>query len=83
MMHATYAGSMSTVQIRNVPEELSRELKARAARAGTSLSDYLLTELTQLVARPSVEELSARIERSRVADLTPAADILAEERARR
>ncbi|HEY5684390.1 MAG TPA: hypothetical protein VIY70_03365, partial [Acidimicrobiia bacterium] len=29
------------IQIRNVPEDIHRELKMRAARAGMSLSDFL------------------------------------------
>jgi plasmid stability protein len=36
---------MPMVQIRNVPDELNRELKARAALAGMSVSEYLLREL--------------------------------------
>jgi len=44
------------VQIRNVPDALHRTLKARAALAGMSLSDYLLAELRQLAERPSLEE---------------------------
>ncbi|MGY6662104.1 MAG: FitA-like ribbon-helix-helix domain-containing protein [Glycocaulis sp.] len=49
------------VQIRNVPDALHRTLKARAALAGMSLSDYLLAELRQLAERPSLEELRARL----------------------
>lgn len=49
------------VQIRNVPDELHRELKARAARAGMSLSDYLLSEMRKVAERPTIEELRARL----------------------
>ena len=49
------------IQIRNVPDELHRELKSRAALAGMSLSDYLLQELQRSASRPSREELLARI----------------------
>ena len=52
---------MTMIQIRNVPEGLHREFKARAARAGMSLSDYLLDELRQAAERPSVEEMRARL----------------------
>lgn len=45
------------VQIRNVPEELHRKLKARAALVGMSLSDYLLDEVRRSAAKPSREEL--------------------------
>jgi plasmid stability protein len=47
---------MSMVQIRNVPDELHRELKARAARAGMTLSDYLLQEIRDLAVRPTMRE---------------------------
>jgi plasmid stability protein len=46
----------SMVQIRNVPDELHRELKVRAARAGMTLSDYLLDELRNLAVRPTMRE---------------------------
>lgn len=55
------------IQIRNVPERLHRDLKARAARAGMTLSDYLLTMVRQAAERPEPEELLRRIrERSPV-----------------
>ncbi len=47
---------MGMVQIRNVPDGLHRELKARAALAGMSLSDYLLRVLRREVDRPSREQ---------------------------
>jgi plasmid stability protein len=53
------------IQIRNVPEELHRTLKARAALAGMSLSDYLLREACKLVERPTVEELRQRLRQRR------------------
>lgn len=49
------------VQIRNVPDELARELKARAAARRQNLSDYLLGELEQIVATPSLDDLLARL----------------------
>ena len=53
---------MSTmIQIRHVPDEIHRRLKARAAEAGVSLSDYLLQHLRDLATRPTVDELRARI----------------------
>ena len=50
------------IQIRNVPEELHRKLKARAAQAGKSLSDYLLEQIRREAERPTMEELIARLE---------------------
>jgi plasmid stability protein len=49
------------VQVRNVPEALHRKLKARAADSGKTLSAYLLTELERLAARPTREEMLARL----------------------
>jgi len=49
------------VQIRNVPEALHRELKARAARAGMSLSDYLTGILERAVERATPEEMRERL----------------------
>ncbi|CAN5333400.1 hypothetical protein BH20ACT9_BH20ACT9_20650 [soil metagenome] len=37
-----------TLQIRNVPEEVHRVLRTRAANAGLSLSDYLLVEVERV-----------------------------------
>lgn len=51
------------IQIRNVPDALHRRLKARAALAGMSLSDYLLSEIREAAERPTLEELRARLER--------------------
>ena len=54
---------MSTmIQIRNVPDALHRRLKSRAALAGMSLSDYLLSEIRQVADRPTLDELRARLE---------------------
>jgi antitoxin FitA len=49
------------IQIRNVPDELHRKLKVRAAERGTSLSDYLLAEVQELADRPTVAELMDRL----------------------
>lgn len=64
------------IQIRNVPDELHREAKARAARAGMSLSEFLLREVERALAAPPVEQLleaRARRGRTRVAEPPEAA----------
>jgi antitoxin FitA len=72
---------MSMIQIRNVPEPLHRELKARAARAGMTLSDYLLALIRDATERPEPGELRARIrERSPVFPAEPPADAVRAER---
>jgi plasmid stability protein len=50
------------VQIRDLPEPVHRKLKARAAASGTSLSEYLRALLAREAARPTPQELAARIE---------------------
>jgi negative regulator of replication initiation len=49
------------IQIRNVPDDLHRKLKSKAAERGVSLSDYLLRMAEREAESISVEELSARI----------------------
>lgn len=49
------------IQLRNVPEGLHRSLKARAAMAGMSLSDYLLAEIKEIEARPTLGELREQL----------------------
>jgi len=66
---------MGLIQIRNVPEDVHRTLKVRAAAEGTSLSDYVLRELTRVARAPTPDELDARI-RERTAAGVTTADIL-------
>ena len=69
------------VQVRNVPDALHRKLKVRAAGAGRTLSDYLRAELERLAARPTRDEMLARIHsRARVNLKTPASTVIREER---
>jgi antitoxin FitA len=78
-MHAGWSHRMA--QIRNVPEALHRKLKVRTADLGQTLSDYLLTELERLAARPTREEMLSRIHsRKRVTLKTSAAVVIREER---
>ncbi|HWC15897.1 MAG TPA: hypothetical protein VG498_02750 [Terriglobales bacterium] len=49
------------IQLRNVPDGLHRALKARAALAGMSLSDYLLAEIKEIAERPTLDELRNRL----------------------
>jgi plasmid stability protein len=49
------------IQVRNVPDDVHRTLKARAALAGMSLSDFLLTEMQQIAERPTIGELRERL----------------------
>jgi len=49
------------IQLRNVPDDLHRSLKARAALAGMSLTDYLLAEIKEIAERPTLAELQERL----------------------
>ena len=74
---------MTTIQVRNVSEETSRALKAKAALEGRSLSDFLLRELDRIATRPSRAELLERITSRPVSALDPAPRVLAEQRPNR
>jgi len=52
-----------TIQLRNVPDAVHRKLKARAARAGMSLSNYLLAEIREVADRPTLVEFRERLHR--------------------
>jgi antitoxin FitA len=80
-----YIDRMSTmIQIRNVPDELHRRLKSRAALAGMSLSDYLLDEIRRVAERPTLEEMRTRLQhRPEVAPTVTPAEAVRDERDRR
>jgi len=75
---------MTMIQIRNVPEALHRELNARAARAGMTLSDYLLDVIRKSSERPEPEALLMRIRERSAVHVTesPAAAVRAERESR-
>lgn len=52
------------VQVRNVPDNVHRALKSKAALAGKSLSDWVLDELERMASLPSEEELLERLHRA-------------------
>lgn len=52
---------MGLIQVRNVPDDVHRTLKVRAAASGVSLSDYVLREVERAARMPTPEELDARI----------------------
>lgn len=66
---------MGLIQIRNVPDDIHRTLKMRAAADGTSLSEYVLREVTRVARMPTPQELDARI-RARPPAAVTTADIL-------
>ncbi len=70
-----------TIQLRNVPDDLHRTLKTRAARQGMSLSDYVIAELRPSAERPTLDELRARLrQRTPVTPEVPPAEAVRDER---
>ncbi len=70
-----------TLQVRNVPDALHGKLKARAALAGRSLSEYLLGEIRESADRPTIEDLRARLaSREPITPSQPPADAVRAER---
>jgi plasmid stability protein len=76
--------SVTMVQIRNVPAEFHRRLKARAAIEGMSMSDYILREVSKALERPTRHEVLERLRTRPVRRLrrSPAEIIRAERDAR-
>lgn len=74
----------SMVQIRNVPSDIHRALKARAALEGMSLSEYLLREIRLSLERPTLDEIRARLAGRQPVHprLAPAAAVRAERMSR-
>ena len=54
------SAAVKIIQIRNVPDDVHRSLRTRAAAAGVSLSDYALGELERVAARPEVSDVLRR-----------------------
>lgn len=48
------------IQIRNVPDEMHKALKTRAAQEGMTLSDYIKRELSQVAGKSKIEEIAQR-----------------------
>jgi plasmid stability protein len=72
------------IQVRNVPDALHRSLKARAAMAGMSLSDYLLAELREIAERPTLAEFRERLHKRKPLEVAlDAGGLIREERTAR
>ena len=72
---------MAHIQIRNVPEDLHRRLKSRAAAEGMTLSDYLLREIRISADTPTLAEAVERIRSRKLTKLkTRPADLIRADR---
>lgn len=57
------------LQIRDVPEDVHHALKARAAEAGQSLSEFVRRELARVATLPTEQELARRLRSRAPVDL--------------
>ncbi|SFP85846.1 hypothetical protein SAMN05660464_4484 [Geodermatophilus dictyosporus] len=77
---------MATIQIRDVPEDVHRTYRRRAAEAGKSLQEFLLAELVEGARAQTpaevVGEVRAQLERSAGEGFSPSssADIVRADR---
>ena len=53
-----------TIQIRDIPDDLHRRLKAQAAEEGMSLSDFIKRELLRNIERPTMQEWLERAQQT-------------------
>jgi len=68
---------MSTLQVRDLDEQTHRTLKARAAKEGLSLSDYVARELERVAQTPTMDEFLERVKQREPVELPEsAADML-------
>lgn len=75
---------MATLQVKDVPEDLHRELRRRADLEGLSIRDYLLRLIRNDQQRPLATEWLARLRRLEPLDFgAPAADLVQADRATR
>jgi plasmid stability protein len=74
---------MPNVQVRDVPDDVHRRLKAQAALSGQSLNEFLLACLRDITRTPTLPELAERIRRREAYDGSSSATLIREDRDRR
>jgi antitoxin FitA len=75
---------MAHLQVKDVPEELHRELRRRVADEGVSMWAYLLDMIRRDLAVPSRDRWLERLRARESVDIgRPAAEVIAEGRAER
>jgi plasmid stability protein len=82
-MHFAIIACMANVQVRDVPDDVHRRLKAQAAMAGQSLNEFLLARMGDLARTPSVVELAGRIRARGPYGGPSSAELVREDRDRR
>ena len=74
---------MVNVQVRGVPHDVHRRLKAQAALEGQSLNDFLLARMIEIASVPTISELTTRIREREPYEGPPSAEVIRAERDRR
>ena len=59
---------MATIQVRDVPDDVHRTFRRRAAEAGMSLQEFVLAELTRAARRRTPAEVVVEVERRMAGD---------------
>ena len=81
-----YNSAMATIQVRNIPEDVHRVYRIRAASAGQSLQEYLLAHLVEFASTATPAEIAAEVERDIARDgyegfsTVPAAEVIRRDR---
>ncbi len=68
-MNRMFTRMSKMIQIRNVPDDVHQALKIRATKAGMSLSEYLLREVTRVADTPTLEDVLERIRHAEPVEL--------------
>ena len=55
---------VKAITVRNVPDEVTTALAARAARSGHSMQEYLRRELIRLAEQPDIDAVVAEVRRA-------------------
>ena len=55
-----YGGTVPSIQVKDVPDDVHATLRRRAAAAGQSLQEYLLARLTDAARTPTLDEVLDR-----------------------
>ena len=61
--HKRYNSAMATIQVRNIPEDVHRVYRIRAAAAGQSLQEYVRSQLVEFAGFSTPAEIVAEIRR--------------------
>jgi plasmid stability protein len=82
-MHCAIVLGMANIQVRGVPDDVHRRLKAQAALAGQSLNEFLLARMSDIAQVPTIPELAERLSHRAPYTGQSSASLIREERDRR